>query len=104
MRCVAVFTNEQLKAMIRQEIISEQYPYSAQDEKELKNYLKAILADLGRANIRCNVERDHFGSGYASYYAHIFSSVRSAKLWLSVSLHYDYSTNIAFAIFRDCVE
>lgn len=53
--------------MIRQEIISEQYPYSAQDEKELKNYLKAILADLGRANIRCNVERDHFGSGYASY-------------------------------------
>lgn len=62
-----MFTIEQLKAMIRQEIISEQYPYSTQDEQELKNYLKAILAELERANIRCNVERDHFGSGYASY-------------------------------------
>lgn len=62
-----MFTNEQLKAMIRQEVISEQYPYSEQDDQALKNYLKAILAELERANIRCKVEPDHFGSGYASY-------------------------------------
>lgn len=67
MRCGAVFTNEQLQAMIRQEIVSQQYPYSTQDEQELKNYLKSILAELERTRIHCKVEREHFGSGYASY-------------------------------------
>lgn len=62
-----MFTNEQLKAMIRQEVISEQYPYSEQDDRVLKNYLKAILAELTQMNIRYKVEPDHFGSGYASY-------------------------------------
>lgn len=62
-----MFTNEQLQAMIRQEVVSEQYPYSTQDEQELKNYLKSILAELERAQIHCKVEREHFGSGYASY-------------------------------------
>ena len=62
-----MFTNEQLQAMIRQEIVSEQYPYSTKDEQELKNYLKSMLAELERMKIRCNVEDDHFGSGYASY-------------------------------------
>jgi len=67
MRCKAMFTNEQLQALIRQEVISEQYPYSTKDEHELKNYFKAILAELERANIRCKVEKDYFGSGDASY-------------------------------------
>ena len=67
MRCKALFTNEQLQALIRQEVISEQYPYSTRDEQELKNYLKAILDELERTKIRCKVATDHFGSGYASY-------------------------------------
>lgn len=62
-----MFTNEQLQALIRQEVISEAYPYSTKDEHELKNYLKAILGELRRAKIHCKVEADHFGSGYASY-------------------------------------
>lgn len=62
-----LFTNDQLEAMIRQEIISDMYPYSTGDEQALKNYLKAILAELKRSNIHCKVEIDHFGSGYASY-------------------------------------
>lgn len=62
-----MFSNEQLQAMIRQEVISDMYPYSAGNEQDLKNYLKAILAELKRSNIHCKVEIDHFGSGYASY-------------------------------------
>ena len=62
-----MFSNEQLMAMIRQEVISDVYPYSMGNEHELKNYLKAIFAELKRSNIHCKVEIDHFGSGYASY-------------------------------------
>ena len=62
-----MFTNEQLKTMIRQEIISEQYPYSEQDDRVLKNYLKAVLAELAQMKIRYKLEPDHYGSGYASY-------------------------------------
>ena len=62
-----MFTNEQLQALIRQEVISEQYPYWPKDEQALKSYLKVILAELRREKIQCKVEADHFGSGYASY-------------------------------------
>lgn len=62
-----MFTNEQLQALIRREVIGELYPYSTKDQDELKNYLKPMLAELKRKKIHCLVESDHFGSGYASY-------------------------------------
>lgn len=62
-----MFTNEQLMAMIHKEKISEQYPYSENDDEVLLDYLKPLLADLKRVKIRYTMESDHFGSGYASY-------------------------------------
>lgn len=62
-----MFTNEQLHAMIRREKISEQYPYSEQDDDVLVDYLKPLLADMSRAKIRYTMESNHFGCGYASY-------------------------------------
>lgn len=62
-----MFSNGQLKAMIRLQVISDQYPYSEQDDEELKNYLKALQAEIKREKWQCEVESDHFGSGYASY-------------------------------------
>ena len=62
-----MFTNEQLQAMIRREKVSEQYPYSEQDDEVLIDYLKPLLAEMKRAKIRYTMESSHFGSGYASY-------------------------------------
>lgn len=62
-----MFTVEALQAMIRQEFISEQYPYSEQDDRELYRYVKPLIAELERGGIRCKVGEDHFDSGYASY-------------------------------------
>ena len=62
-----MFTNEQLQAMIRKERISEQYPYSENDDEVLVDYLKPLLVELTRLKIRYRMESDHFGSGYASY-------------------------------------
>lgn len=62
-----MFTDDQLKKMIRRETISAQYPYSEQDDDVLLDYIKPLLADMTRANIRYTMEVNHFGSGYASY-------------------------------------
>ena len=62
-----MFTDDQLKKMIRRETISAQYPYSEQDDDVLVDYIKPLLADMTRANIRYTMEANHFGSGYASY-------------------------------------
>ena len=62
-----MFTDDQLKAMIRRETISEQYPYSEQNDDVLLDYLKPLFADMTRAKIRYTMEANHFGSGYASY-------------------------------------
>ncbi|MER1998216.1 MAG: hypothetical protein ABS882_00460 [Lysinibacillus sp.] len=62
-----MFSNDELKAMIEGQVISDQYPYSEQSEEALKNYLKALQAELKREKLQCEVEADHFGSGYASY-------------------------------------
>ena len=53
--------------MIQGEVISDQYPYSEQNDEALKNYLKALQAELKREKLQCEIEADHFGSGYASY-------------------------------------
>lgn len=62
-----MFTNDELKAMIRRETISEQYPYSENDDDVLLDYTKPLLADMTRAKIHYTMESNHFGSGYASY-------------------------------------
>lgn len=62
-----MFTDEQLKAMIRREPISDQYPYSENDDDVLLDYTKPLLADMTRAKIHYMMESNHFGSGYASY-------------------------------------
>lgn len=62
-----MFSNEELKALIRGEMIGEVYPYSSKNEIEVSNYLKAIAAELKREKIKLYEEPAHFGSGYASY-------------------------------------
>lgn len=62
-----MFTNDELKVMIRREPISEQYPYSEDDDDLLEQSLQPLLDDMARANIRYRVSSNHFGSGYASY-------------------------------------
>lgn len=62
-----MFTNDELKAMIRKELISDQYPYPEDDDDLLEQSLQPLLDDMARANIRYRVSSDHFGSGYASY-------------------------------------
>lgn len=53
--------------MIRRDTISEQYPYSEQDDDVLLDYIKPLLADMTRAKIHYAMESNHFGSGYASF-------------------------------------
>lgn len=62
-----MFSNDELKAMIQGKVISNQYPYSELDDEVLKNYVKALHAELKREKLQCEVETDHFGNGYASY-------------------------------------
>ena len=62
-----MFTNDELKAMIRKEPISDQYPYPEDDDDLLEQSLQPLLDDMAGANIRYRVSSDHFGSGYASY-------------------------------------
>ena len=62
-----MFSNDDLKALIRGEMIGDIYPYSSQNDIEVQNYLKQLLAELKRSGISCEVELDHHGSGYASY-------------------------------------
>lgn len=62
-----MFTNDQLQAMIRGEIIGDIYPYSSRDAEEITNYLKQIKAELARNKMHLIEEEKHFGSGYASY-------------------------------------
>ena len=62
-----MFTDDQLKQMIRRETISAQYPYSEQDDDVLVDYIKPMLAEMTRAKIYYTMEANHFGSGYASY-------------------------------------
>lgn len=62
-----MFTDDQLKKMIRKEPISDQYPYPEQDDDLLTKHIQPLLNDFTRANIRYRVASDHFGCGYASY-------------------------------------
>ncbi|MEE1131436.1 MAG: hypothetical protein UHX00_07435 [Caryophanon sp.] len=62
-----MFTEQQLKAMIRREPVSDRYPYLEQDDVLLEQSLQPLLDDMTQANIRYNVSNDHFGCGYASY-------------------------------------
>ena len=62
-----MFTNDELKAMIRREPISDQYPYPEDDDDLLEQSLQPLLDDMARANIRYRVSSNHFGCGYASY-------------------------------------
>ncbi|OCS83441.1 hypothetical protein [Caryophanon latum] len=62
-----MFTEQQLKAMIRREPASDRHPYVAQDDGLLEKSLQPLLDDIAQANIRYNVSNDHFGCGYASY-------------------------------------
>ena len=62
-----MFTNDELKAMICREPISDQYPYPEQDDDLLEQSLQPLLDDMARANICYRVSSNHFGCGYASY-------------------------------------
>ena len=62
-----MFSNDDLQALIRGEMIGDNYPYSSNNDIEVQNYLKQLLAELKRNGISCEVEPDHHGSGYASY-------------------------------------
>ena len=63
-----VFTEEQLKTLIKGEMIGELYPYNTNDKQAVLNYIKIIQAEIARIpNVHCEPDRLDFGSGYASY-------------------------------------
>jgi len=62
-----MFSTDELKSLIAGEMIGDIYPYSSRNELEVHHYLKRLVAELKREKIQVIEERDHFGSGYASY-------------------------------------
>ena len=62
-----MFTNDELKALIRKEMIGDIYPYLEKNDEAVQNFIKQLIAELNRNNILCKLESEHFGSGYASY-------------------------------------
>lgn len=63
-----MFSNEQLRILIKGEMVGELYPYDTNDKQAVLNYIKMIQAEIERMpNIHCEPERLDFGSGYASY-------------------------------------
>src|SRR5690625_55724 len=63
-----MYSNEQLQAVIKGEIIGKSYPYDTHNVEEIETYIKQLYYRIKRIpNIICEAEFDHYGSGYASF-------------------------------------
>ncbi len=63
-----MFTNEQLKALIRGEMVGEHYPFCTNNDEEVEAHIKRLYYGISRIpGITCEAVWDNFGSGYASF-------------------------------------
>ncbi|MDQ0230154.1 hypothetical protein [Metabacillus malikii] len=63
-----MFTNDQLKAMIKGQIIGNNYPYNSNNEQEIEAHIRRLFYRISRIpNVVCEAVWNHFGSGYASF-------------------------------------
>ena len=54
--------------LLAQQAISQQYPWSTNDSREIENFFKFVIPELERkSHVRSRVEWGHYGSGYASF-------------------------------------
>lgn len=63
-----MFSNEQLQALIKGEIVGDTYPYNTNNEQEIEAHIRQLFYKINRIpNLVCEAEWNHFGSGYASF-------------------------------------
>ncbi|MFH5778893.1 hypothetical protein [Heyndrickxia oleronia] len=63
-----MFSNEQLQNLIEGKIIGSKFPYDTKNEQEIEAHIRRLYYRINRIpNLVCEVEWDHFGSGYASF-------------------------------------
>lgn len=63
-----IFTNKQLQELIHGKIIGTIFPYDTKSDEEIEAHIRRLLYRIKRIpNLICEVEWDHFGSGYASF-------------------------------------
>ncbi|WP_155979491.1 hypothetical protein [Sporosarcina ureae] len=63
-----IFTDQQLRMLIKGEVIGDTFPYDSYDEKEILAHINRLFYRINRIhNVLCEAEWDHFGSGYASF-------------------------------------
>lgn len=63
-----MFSNNQLKELIEGKVIGTTFPYDTNDAQEIEAHIRRLFYRIKRMpNIICEVEWDHFGSGYASF-------------------------------------
>lgn len=65
---VPIFTNEQLRELIKGNCIGTTFPYDTKNEAEIEAHIRRLYYRIKRIpNMICEAEWDHFGSGYASF-------------------------------------
>ena len=61
-------SDSEIANLLTQQAISQQYPWSTNDSREIENFFKSVVPELERkARVRSRVEWGHYGSGYASF-------------------------------------
>ncbi|MBA4019722.1 MAG: hypothetical protein C0483_21365 [Pirellula sp.] len=63
-----VLTDTQIKLLLRQQSISDRWPWSTNDESVIDKNIKDIVVEVCRqASVEDKTEYGHYGSGYASF-------------------------------------
>lgn len=63
-----MFSNDQLRDLIKGKIIGDKFPYDTGDEKEIEDHIRRLFYRIKRNHkLVCEAEWGHFGSGYASF-------------------------------------
>lgn len=63
-----ILTETQIDQLLHQEAITEEWPWSTNDEQVIDRNVKDIVAEIcRRARLKDKTEYGHYGSGYASY-------------------------------------
>lgn len=63
-----LLTDTQIDALLRQQPISNEWPWSTNDERVIDKNIKDIVAEVRcKARVKDKTEFGHYGSGYASF-------------------------------------
>lgn len=63
-----LLTNTQIEQLLNQEVITEEWPWSTNNEKVINKNIKDIVAEIClAARLEDKTEYNHYGSGYASF-------------------------------------